>query len=125
MTPKSRQTLALRLMLTFYALLAGIYLLNADQAKLCDALAHDYCAFWSAGRIINEQGVGAAYDLEVMTDFQRSVYPAADSPGFETFAIMYPPPFILPFALLARLSLPLSFWLWSLVNFAARKAPPF
>ncbi len=118
MTPQKRQNLGLMLMLTFYALLAGIYLMNADQAKLCEGLGYDYCAFWSAGRIINEQGVGAVYDLEVMTEFQRSVYPGADSPGFETVAVMYPPPFILPFAALARLSLPLSFWLWSLVNFA-------
>jgi hypothetical protein len=116
MTFSGWQNLALAAALTFYLILIGLFLANANQINWCDNFAIDYCAFWSSGRIINERSIAEVYDLGTLNQFQKEIFPQAFSPTFEPFAIMYLPVFIIPFKFISLLQLPYSYLVWTLVN---------
>ena len=113
MKPDNWVNLALAATLSFYLVLIMFFIFNT---RICGILASDYCAYWSAGRIINERSISDVYNLELLTQYQKEIYPHGDSAFFEPFGIMYPPIFLLPFALFAFLSLPYSFLVWTLIN---------
>ena len=59
MTSKNWQNLALAAALAFSIILIGFFLMitNIQDIDFCGHLAFDYCAFWSGGRIINQQSI--------------------------------------------------------------------
>jgi len=116
MSSKGWQNLALVAVLTFYIILIGFFFINIDIINICEDYAEDYCAFWSAGKLINQHGFAAIYDLDLLTQFQLEVYPQANNASFEPFAIMYLPVFMIPFQILSNIHLPYSFLLWTLIN---------
>jgi len=116
MTSKGWQNLALVAVLTFYIILIAFFIINSNEINICENYAEDYCAFWSAGKLINQHGFAAIYDLDLLSQSQQEVYHQASSASFEPFAIMYLPFFLVPFQLLSLIPLPVSFIFWSLVN---------
>ncbi len=116
MTPERWQRIVLTITLPFITLLIGSLVINFNQSQLCNGLGVDYCAFWRAGRISNEHSLADVYNLDILEDYQKNIYPIADDNPFEIYAVMYLPVFVLPFALLALIDLPVSFIIWSLIN---------
>ncbi len=113
MTPTAWQNLALAAMLTFCIMLFGYEL---AQNNFCRSIGIDYCAYWSGGIISRTRRTADVYDLDILTQTQKEIFPQAQDDSFETFAIMYPPVFVLPFRFLSRLSLPWSYLVWTTLN---------
>ncbi len=113
-TPKGWQNLAMAATLTFYLILS-IFLLNTE---FCGHLGHDYCAYWSAGKIMREDSFGAVYKPDRLLPLQENLYPQSDHPDipFEVIPLPYLPVFLLPFYPLSLFSPPGSFALWTLIN---------
>lgn len=81
---------------------------------VCGNLGGDYCAYWSAAKIVNEQGYAEVYDLEKLAAVQRSVHPA--SLPFGVRPIPYLPVFLIPFQILSFLDPVSGYWIWFLIN---------
>ncbi len=113
-TPKGWQNLALAATLTFYLVLS-IFLVNTE---FCGHLGHDYCAYWSAGKIMREESFGAIYNPERLLPLQENLFPQSDHPDipFEVIPLPYLPVFLLPFYPLSLFSPSVSFALWTLIN---------
>ena len=115
MSPRGWENLALAAVLTLYLLQIGNVLING---MICQPLAFDYCAFWSAGKIINERGIADIYDLDILSQFQKDIYPQANSSSipFTPVDVPYLPIFFLPFQFFSLINLPLSYVIWTLIN---------
>lgn len=115
MTSVGWQNLALAAIFTYYIILLAFSLINNN---MCGNLAGDYCAYWSGGRIINQGGIADIYDLDLLTQFQKEIYPQANSSSilFQPVEVPYLPIFVLPFQFLSLLNLPSSFLVWTLIN---------
>ena len=115
MSPRGWENLALAAMVTFFILRIGFAFINTG---ICGNLAFDYCAYWSAGKIINERGIADIYDLDILSQFQKNIYPQANSSSipFTPVEIPYLPIFVLPFQFLSLINLPFSFLVWTLIN---------
>jgi len=113
MTPKKWLNLALAATLAFYIVQISYLLINFN---MCGNFGMDFCAFWSAGRISHEHGLAGIYDMDLLTQYQKDIYPQGNHPFFQTFAVMYPPVFVLPFILLSLIRLPVSYLIWTLIN---------
>lgn len=106
--------LALMSMAVFYIVQIAFDLLWKNA---CANLAVDYCAFWSAGRVANTSGYTGIYDLNLLAQVQRPLFPASLDPKlFATVPTPFFPAFILPFQLFALLQPLPGFGLWSLIN---------
>jgi len=120
MTSKNWQNLALAAALAFSIILIGFFLMitNIQDIDFCGHLAFDYCAFWSGGRIINQQSIADIYDLDLLLQFQKNIYPQSNNSNtsFRAVEIPYLPIFMLPFQLLSLLDLPYSYIVWTLIN---------
>jgi len=117
MTRKSWENLALALLITFYILQMGLYLFNTN---ICQPLAFDYCAYWSAGKIINQNSFADIYNLDLLTQYQKDIYIQnndSDSISFRPVEIPYLPIFVLPFKFLSMVGLSFSYVIWTLINF--------
>ena len=117
MTPEAWQNLALLAVAVFYVAQVGLDLI---WHNLCGHLAIDYCSFWSAGHIASASGYAKVYDLNLMEQIQRSVFPRRyEVQGtFATVPTPYLPPFIVPFAFLAGLGPFVGYWVWTVFNLA-------
>ncbi len=115
LTPKAWQNLGLSATGVYYFLW---FLMPLTQHLLFLALASDYLAFWSAGYIANQQGYPQVYDLQTLTEVQKPLVPNPDPETlvFSPLPAPYLPVFLLPFRLLARLPLQVSFWVWDILN---------
>ena len=116
MTTDGWQNLALVAVLTFYIILIAFFIINSNEINICEDYAEDFCAFWSAGKLINQHGFASIYDVDLLTQFQQEVYPQANNASFNPFAIMYLPFFLVPFQILSTIHLPHSFILWTIIN---------
>lgn len=78
----------------------------------------DYCAFLSAGQIINDGRFSDIYNLELLENYQREIFTAANSmtPEFDVLAILYLPIFILPFRFFALLGFKVGLFLSIAIN---------
>ncbi len=105
------QNLALAALFVFYVIQIGLDVL---WHNLCGHLAIDYCSFWSAGYLADTKGYVSVYDLHLMEEIQRSIFPdlAAVTPT------PFLPVFIIPFQLFALIRPPLGFCLWAILNLA-------
>jgi len=118
MTRKSWENLALAALLTLYILQIGNALING---RVCQSYGVDYCAFYSAGKIISDHGFAEVYNLDLLTQYQKEIY-LTDPKSFTNFVpipIPYLPIFILPFIYLSLISPTFSYVLWTLVNLTA------
>lgn len=113
MTQESWINLAIAAMLTFYILQIGFIIFDG---KICQNIGSDYCAYWAAGRIINEYNITKVYDLDLLRQFQKEVYPQGNSPFFEPFGVMYLPIFLIPFKYLSLLKPTPSYLVWTFIN---------
>jgi hypothetical protein len=113
LTKEGWQNFVLLFISSLYVFLFIVVFINGG---MCEFIAIDFCAFWSAGKIANEISIAEVYDLNILTQFQKDIYPFGSSPNFEAFAIMYLPIFIIPFKLISLIQLPYSFLIWTLVN---------
>ncbi len=84
---------------------------------MCTGIGSDYCVYWTAGRIINDEGYAEVYDVDVLTQYEREILPEYydDDGSFHIAAFMYLPIFAIPFQFLALLDLKLSFILWNII----------
>ncbi len=115
LTSDGWQNLALVAVLAFYILLVGFDLASHN---LCGNLAVDYCAYWSAGKFIEQHGYADLYDLSLLTPFQKAIYPHGNTASgtFEVEPLPYLPVFVIPFRFLSILNLESSFLVWTLLN---------
>ncbi len=102
-------------LVTFYALLVGQELMYKN---ICGGLSYDFCAYWSGGRIMNEQGYRYIYDADILLSIQRGIYPQAiKAPDiFEEVPLPYLPFFLVTFQLFSLIDLPFSYLTWSVLN---------
>jgi len=83
------------------------------------AVADDFAAYWSVGRISIEKGFSQIYELDTL----REVYShEIKEQGYifdlsnKTYSVPYLPVFVLPFQLLSRVELRYSYWIWNIIN---------
>ena len=117
MAPGAWINLALVVVALFYGLQVVMDQMNN---KFCLNLGVDYCAYWSAGQISNEHGYAGMYDQDLLIRYQTPLYPSQGDPAVPERIIPFPylPVFILPFQLLALLSLKSGFLVSTLLNLA-------
>jgi len=105
---------------TIFIITIGLIIINSQnlEINLCGHLAYDYCAYWSVGRLVNQHGWKAVYNLELLSQYQKQIYPQQtnSSQSFEVCPVPYLPPFVIPFQLLSMIQVPYSFLTWTLVN---------
>jgi hypothetical protein len=102
--------------ITLYLVLMGVWFSSKD------AYGNDYLAFWGAGKLASEKGYAAVYDLSSLNKIQ--VQELRRVSGNSQLTILTLPAalfsvFILPFQILSRLNLEVSYWVWTLLNLAA------
>jgi len=115
MTSEGWLNLALVAVFTFYILQIGNALINSS---ICQSLAPDYCAFYSAGEIINEHGFAEVYNLDLLAQYQKEFYNIDPKSliSFSPFPVVYLSIFLLPFKYLSLVSPSFSYLLWTLIN---------
>jgi hypothetical protein len=113
MSPRAWQNLAIAATITFYLILMGSTFINQG---ICEKSTMDYCAYWISGKIINQNGYADIYNLDIQKEFQQAYYSFSRIPGASTFAMMYPPVFVVPFQFLSFLSPTLGYILWTSMN---------
>ena len=111
MSSNNWQNLGLAALCLFYLLQIGFDLFWKNT---CGHLAIDYCAFWSAGQIANTRGYAAVYDLQLMGEIQKTIFPNLGAITPTPFL----PIFIVPFQPFALLNVSISFWTWTALNIA-------
>jgi len=103
------------IVITLYLVLMGVWFSSKD------AYGNDYLAFWGAGKLASEKGYAAVYDLDSLNKIQvqelrrvngnsQLIIPTLPAAVFSVF--------ILPFQILSKLSLDVSFWVWTTLNLA-------
>lgn len=115
LSPEAWQNLALIATFGFYISFFGFFLINTE---ICKDYTIDYCAFYSAGRIINEKEFADIYDLNILSKYQEIIYQRGHTAShiFYPFEILYLPIFILPFKFLSLLKIIPSYLIWISIN---------
>lgn len=102
---------ALAVVLAFFLARSGYEFLTRGWLSV----PGDFICFWSAGKVANEFGYAAVYDLTILLQAQRQVVPEAEV----VLPMFYPPVFLPLFQLLAQLPIFYSYWLWLALNLVA------
>lgn len=115
MTSEGWLNLALTAVMVFYILQIGFDIFTHN---MCGNLGIDYCAYWSAGKLIHNGNYTEIYNLDLLTQFQKSIYPQGNTipSHFQGVPFVYLPVFVFPFQILSILSLDISFGIWTLLN---------
>jgi len=113
MKPDAWVNLAIAAVLAFY-LIQIIFIIS--DFEVCGNVGLDYCAYYSAGKVINQRGFSSIYDLDILRHAQMEIYPQGDNPAFQVFGVMYLPVFLLPFKFLSDIHLPSSYLIWVILN---------
>jgi len=103
--------------LALYYTVKIVLVLGSPQ--VCGNFGMDYCAYWSAGRIIDEHGLAAAYSPDLLELYQGHAHPGVNVPGSGVLGILYPPAFLLPFRYLSLIGPSASFLVYTFANLAA------
>jgi len=116
LTKEEWQNLGITAIVIFYLLkiLAEIFFNNTFMI-----LGGDFLSFWSAGYVANTQGYEAAYDITEIGKIQYQYIPKPlniSNYQYIPLPTIFLPYFLLPFQVLARISLVPAFILWSLLN---------
>jgi len=104
--------LAIALVITFYVLQIGEFIFNHP---ICKNNIIDYCLYWSSGNLSKIYGFKELYNIEIVRKIQLEIFSIDPilSNNFPGYPLGYLPIFILPFTAF----LPLSYFLWTLINF--------
>ena len=113
MTRETWLNLAIAATLTFYILQIGFIVFNG---RICQNIGSDYCAYWSAGKIINESGFSDVYNLNRLRQAQVQIYSQTDNPNFHVFGVMYLPIFVFLFKYFSLLKPTPSYLVWTFIN---------
>lgn len=114
-TVKKWQIAIVATMLVFYTFHV-LFILNTET--FCNHIGDDFCAYWSAGRIMNKHSIADIYDPVRVAQFQEDLYtPPSDlSSTFQPVETPYLPIFLLPFLIFSEIEIQSSFIIWSLIN---------
>ena len=110
-------------------ILVAVFFLYLSQfgflfVKVNFLMGYDYLAFWSAGKIADDQGYTKIYDLENLRNIQIHILEDQGilQRGVESNFSPFPAPifsfFVLPFQLLSRFNPKQSYWIWTSFNLA-------
>jgi len=86
------------------------------------AVGDDYVAFWSVGKIADENGYSKIYDLDILRSVQIQAsqelgfFVKTDDLLFSPTPVPYFALFILPLQLLSKITLVSGYWLWITIN---------
>ena len=120
LTKEARQNLIVAALVVFYA---GQVFFDAAWNNYCGNLAIDYCAFWSAGKIANDNGYAQVYSLDQLWAVQKPIVSKYMLPDqYAPVPVPYLPVFIIPFQLFAVLDVISGFWVWTIFNIIASVA---
>ncbi len=84
----------------------------------------DYLAFWSAGKIADEESFAQIYDFDNLRSIQTrelnrlGYLVQVDDSGFSPIPAPILPLFIAPFQLLSRIPSDIGYWIWTILNFS-------
>lgn len=84
----------------------------------------DYLAFWSAGKIADENGYSEIYDLNNLSSVQKQALLTQGNINNKSLPSYSPNPapvfsiFILPFQFLSRIDIRAGYWTWTIINLA-------
>jgi len=108
--------LAIALVITFYVLQIGEFIFNHH---ICKNNIIDYCLYWSSGNLSKIYGFKELYNIEIVRKIQLEIFSIDPilSNNFPGYPLGYLPIFILPFTAFSIFNLPLSYFLWTLINF--------
>lgn len=109
--------LSLAVLVTFFIVYIGMPLVQGDWSQ-----ATDYYAFYNAGKIINSGNFADVYNLDLLANLEQELLMDIDGQvgaEFEVNPVQYPPLFLWPFSLFARLDFRASLVVWLVVNFLA------
>lgn len=101
---------------------AGLFVIEVRDGKSPIHYGGDYLAFWSAGKLADDQGYTEIYNLEKLRDVQsetlkiKGFLTESDSLSFFTLPAPYLSFFLLPFGLLSRMDVSSSYWVWVILN---------
>lgn len=106
--------LTMVIILVYYFVSLGFPLIRGN---LC--VSSDFCGYYSAGQIWNEIGSSQIYDPENLRVYQDKLFVNEEYLGQQgiLMSMIYLPIFLFPFRLFALVDLPLSLFLWDLINF--------
>ena len=82
----------------------------------------DYLAFWSAGKIADQNGYSEIYDINNLRSVQMQEFNSlglisrADTSSLPTICVPYFAFFVLPFQILSKIDVVLGYWLWTMFN---------
>ena len=112
---KGWENLGAAALLIYYIMQVGFFLFDGN---ICKDYALDYCAYWSAGKQMNESRIADVYNLDLLAEFQEDTFTIANISfvSFNPVEVPYLPIFLIPFQLLSRIDLTVSFILWTLLN---------
>jgi len=114
------QNLILFSVIVFYAIWL-VFSIGKDPIQ--SGFSGDYLAFWSAGKIAEEKGYSYIYSLENLKSVQLTelekigLYRSADASSYSPLPVALFSIFVLPFQVLSRINLQLSYWIWTNINF--------
>jgi hypothetical protein len=110
--------LAIAALLAFYAIQM---ILDVAWGTLCGHIGVDYCNnTWATGYIANTLGYAKVYDVRLIGEVERSIFPPTADPAlFIVSPSYYLPIFIAPFRLLSRLQPGGGYVAWTALNLAA------
>lgn len=107
------KNLALAAVFGYYLVLIGTAVI---QENTLSYLGGDFRAFWSAGKIANQYGLGKIYDLNLLTATQKAIVNLKALNQFAPVPTPFLPIFVIPFRLFALIEPILSYYLWTLIN---------
>jgi len=113
MTHEGWLNIALAVIFTIYIIQIGFAVVNKN---ICMEIGIDYCAFWSAGKIINDYRFDDIYNMDLLTSIQKDLYPHGKTTNFEPFGILYLPIFLIPFKYLSLINPLPSYLIWTIIN---------
>lgn len=113
--PEGWRNLLFFVIVCFYSIVFFTSLLHG-------AIGGDYLAFWSVGKIADEEGYSEIYNLSELTKVQQNInFRSGDKLGEEIQSFSPTPVpffsvFIFPFQLLSRISLEIGYKIWTVLN---------
>jgi hypothetical protein len=85
--------------------------------NLFNTLGSDFLGFWTTGYIANTKGYAYIYNPELISSLQKPYHETVETDKiYVPIHTAFVPAFGLPFQLLALLSLPSAFFVWSILN---------
>jgi len=103
----------------FLAAIVCFHLINIIAFSRHGGVGDDFVAYWSVGRIIDENGFSQIYESDKMRDiYTHEIKEQGYIIDIDTITnvVGYLPVFVWPFQLLSRVDLPYSFWIWNIIN---------